>query len=1092
METEPERIDSRAPLNALGLDSLMVIELKNLLESDTGVVLPIARFLEGPSLVQLGALVLEGLGETPPPEAAPAPAAAEEPAEFPLSASQGALWFVHQLAPKETAYNVVDAVRLRGPLDVAAMRRAFQALVDRHPSLRTTFHEAEGRPFQRVHPRQEVSVSVVDAAGWEEAALQERLVQESHTPFDLENGPTARAVLYRRADDDHVLLFLMHHIIVDIWSLVQVTQEFSLLYAAERAGVAAPLPPAGGYAAFVRWQAELLAGPEGERLRAYWKDRLAGELPVLNLPTDRPRPAVQSYRGAWLGRPLSAELTRKIKALGEANGATLFMTLLASYHILLHRHTGQDDVLVGCPTTGRSRAEFAATVGDFVNPVVVRGDLAGAPTFVEFLGRIRDAVLGAFDHQDYPFAELVRLLQPRRDPSRSPIFQTMFVMQKAQLLQKEGLTDFLMEQNEARIDLAGLRIEAMRLDQSNAQFDLTLQTAEGADGLTALIEYNTDLFDAATIDRLLERWQVLLEGIVADPAAPVARLPLLTPAEREQLAAWNRTDAAYPVGECIHDLFEAQAARTPDAEAVVAGEQRLTYAELNRRANRLAQRLRGMGVGAETLVGLYIERTPDLLVGVLAVLKAGGAYVPLDPAYPGERVAAVVEDAGLGVILTLGALANDLPRNGVRIVRLDAPEQESASEVEENLSRSATSENLAYVVYTSGSTGKPKGVMIAHGSLCNAYHAWEDAYRLRTEATSHLQMASCAFDVFAGDWTRALCSGGKLVLCPRDILLDGPNLYDLMRREGVDCAEFVPAVLRNLVTHLEETGQSLSFMRVLIAGSDVWYAGEYRRIRGMCGPQTRLINSYGLTEATIDSTYFEGTALDLPEDRPVPIGRPFANTRIHILDHDLRPVPVGVAGELYIGGPGVARGYHKRPELTSEKFIADPFGDAPGARLFRTGDLARYLPDGCVELLGRGDDQLKIRGLRIEPGEIETLLATAPGRPSGGSRGPRRCAGPSAADRVCDRGRPRSGRRGAARLSEGPAAGVHGAVRLRDAGRAAADAERQDRPPRPSGTGTGRAGAAVHGPAHAGRSHPGRHLGRRSARRARRRPRQLL
>ncbi len=850
--------------------------------------------------------------------------------------------------------------------------------MDRHPSLRTTFHESEGRPFQRVHPRQDVSVSVVDAAGWEEAALQERLVQESHTPFDLENGPTARAVLYLRADDDHVLLFLMHQMIVDIWSLVQITQEFSVLYAAERAGFTGPLPPAGGYAAFVRWQADLLAGPEGERLRAYWKDRLAGELPVLNLPIDRPRPAVQSYRGAWLGRPLSAELTRKIKALGEANGATLFMTLLAAYDFLLQRHTGQDDVLVGCPTTGRSRAEFTATVGDIVNPVVVRGDLSGAPTFLEFLGRVRAAVLGAFDDQDYPFAELVRTIQPRRDPSRSPIFQTMFVMKKAQLLQKEGLTDFLMEQNEARIDLAGLHIEAMRLDQSNAQFDLTLQMAEGADGLTALIEYNTDLFVPVTVGRLLERWQVLMEGIVADPAAPVGRLPLLTPADRELLASWNRTDAAYPVGECINEHFEAQAARTPEAEAVVAGERRLTYAELNRRANRLARRLSDMGVGPETLVGLYLERSPDLLVAVLAVLKAGGAYVPLDPAYPGERVAAVVDDAGLGVILTQGALADDLPTNGAHIVRLDSAERESAPVAEENLSRSATSENLAYVIYTSGSTGKPKGVMVEHGGLCNAYRAWEVAYRLHAEATSHLQMASCAFDVFTGDWTRALCSGGKLVLCPRDILLDGPKLYDLMRREGVDCAEFVPPVLRNLVTHLEEIGESLSFMRLLAAGSDVWYAREYRRIRKMCGPRTPLVNSYGLTEATIDSTFFEGTTLDLPEDGAVPIGRPFANTRIHILDRDLRPVPVGVAGEPYVGGPGVARGYHKRPKLTSEKFIADPFGDAPGARLFRSSDLARYLPDGCVELLGRGDDQLKIRGFRIEPGEIETLLARRP------------------------------------------------------------------------------------------------------------------
>ena len=515
-------------------------------------------------------------------------------------------------------------------------------------------------------------------------------------------------------------------------------------------------------------------------------------------------------------------------------------------------------------------------------------------------------------------------------------------------------------------------------DNGTSKFDLTLTLMEGIDGLTGTAEYNTDLFDESTIDRLLGHYRTLLEAVVAVPDLELARLPLLTQAEKRQLDEWGLTRADYPEGECISELFEAQAARTPDAEAVVGDGRRLTYGELNRRANRLAHRLRSLGVGPEGLVGLYLDRSPELLVGLLAVLKAGGAYVPLDPAYPGERVAAVMEDAGLRWVLTQLALADDLPRNGARLLCVDAEERERAPGNDESLARSANAENLAYVIYTSGSTGKPKGVMLTHRGLCNAYRAWENAYRLRTETTSHLQMASCAFDVFTGDWTRALCSGGKLVLCPREALLDAPRLYELMRREGVDCAEFVPAVLRNLVRYLEQTGQTLGFMRLLAAGSDVWYAGEYRRIKNLCGSGRRLINSYGLTEATIDSTYFEGDALDLPESRPVPIGRPFANTRVRILDRNLQPVPVGAAGELHVGGPGLARGYFNRPELTSEKFIADPFAEAPGDRLFRTGDLARWLPDGCVELVGRSDDQVKVRGFRIEPGEIESVLGRHP------------------------------------------------------------------------------------------------------------------
>ena len=894
------------------------------------------------------------------------------------SFAQQRLWFIDQLAPGGAMYNIPVAVRLRGTLDAAALERALGEVVRRHEALRTTFCDEGGEPVQIVAARLAMALPIVDLNHLpeerREAEARRRASEEARRPFDLARGPLLRSCLLRLAGDDHVLLLTMHHIVSDGWSMGVLVRDLVAIYAASSGGRPSPLPePVLQYGDYAEWQREWLRGEVLEGEIQYWKRRLAGA-PTLDLPTDRPHPTVQTFRGAARSALIPGAIAGSLRALSREEGATLFMTLLSAFQVLLHRYSGQEDICVGSPIANRNRMETEGLIGFFVNTLVLRGDLSGDPPFRQLVRRAREVTLEAYAHQDLPFEMVVAALQPDRELGKNPLFQVMFMFGEG----AKGASP-------RSLDLPGLTVSELEREGATSTFDLTLAMGEGPAGLTAVLEYSTELFDEATIDRMLGHLRNLLEGIAADPDRPISKLPLLGEEERRRiLVEWNDTAAADPrAGQCIQQLFESQARLTPGATAVVfppleagAPAVRLDYGELDRRANQLARHLRRLGVGPGVPVGICAERSPEMVVGVLGVLKAGGAYLPIDPAYPSERLRYILEDSRVSVLLTQSRLVAGLPQPA-RVVCLDGDWPAIAAERDADLECTGSPDDLAYLIYTSGSTGKPKGTMIRQRSLVNAYLGWEEAYELR-EVRSHLQMASFAFDVFTGDLVRALCSGGKLVLCPREHLLEPARLHALMREEGVEYAEFVPAVLRALADHLEESGQDLAFLRLLVCGSDVWRVGEYRRFLRLCGPGTRLVNSFGLTEATIDSSYFESRSLDLPEERLVPIGRPFANTRLYILDRHLQPVPAGVTGELHVGGAGVAAGYWNRPELTAERFVLDPFSAEPGARLYRTGDRARHLPTGEVEFLGRADDQVKLRGVRIETGEIEVALRQHP------------------------------------------------------------------------------------------------------------------
>ena len=899
--------------------------------------------------------------------------ASESKLLYPLSYGQQGLWFLYQLAPESAAYDQAFAWRIRSDLDVPALRRAFQALVDRHPVLRTTYVMRDGRPVQQIHRHQKVHFEEIDASTWSWGELKDRLVEEAHRPFDLERGPILRVGLFTRSAQEHILLMVVHHIAIDFLSLVILMDELRLMYPAEKAGVRTSLPSLDWqYTDHIRWQTEMLAGPEGERLWSYWQKQLAGELPVLDLPTDRPRPPVQTFRGDSYAFTLSEELGGRLKALARAKGATLYTLLLAAFQVLLHRYTAQNDVLVGTGAAGRTRREFARIVGYFTNMVVLRADLSRNPTFEAFLDQMRQRVTAALQYQDYPFSLLVERLQPARDPSRSPLFQAAFILQRRYRLQEQEVSPPMLDEMEERLDQEELELEFFPLEQQLARFDLELMMFEEGRALSASLLYNTDLFDAATVARMAGHFQTLLKGIVANPEQRVLNLPLLTEVERHQLLVeWNDTQAEYTRDRCIHQLFEAQVERTPEAVAVVFENRRLTYRALNRRANQLAHYLRALGVGPGVLVGLCVERSLEMVVGILGILKAGGAYVPLDLAYPNERLCFLLEDTQLPVLLTQQRLVESLPEQRAHVILLDTDWEAFAGESGENPTGRVRPDNLAYVIYTSGSTGRPKGVPVTHQNLVHSTCARISYYS--EPVTGFLLLSSFAFDSSVAGIFWTLCQGGKLVLPPDDLQQNLLHLAALIAQHQVSHLLSIPSLYAFILAQAE-LQQLVGLRAAIVAGESC--PRELVERHNELLPHTSLFNEYGPTEGTVWSSVYQCQSLG-PRAQ-VPIGCPTANMQIYLLDACLQPVPIGVLGELCISGDGLARGYLNRPALAAEKFMPNPFSEEPGSRIYRTGDLARYLPDGNIEFLGRVDHQVKVRGFRIELGEIEAVLGQHP------------------------------------------------------------------------------------------------------------------
>ncbi|MDV9173511.1 amino acid adenylation domain-containing protein [Streptomyces sp. W16] len=896
----------------------------------------------------------------------------------PLSFAQQRLWFLDQLGPGDVAYNTSYALRLSGPVDLDTAVRALQTLVRRHETLRTTFPSVDGEPAQTIAPADTHvwEPRVADLRGADDAEGQARRLAEhdARTPFDLSEGPLLRVTLVALTERETVVLINLHRIITDDWSMTVLTDEFCRLYDAFRSGGTDPLPPlAVQYADYAHWQREQFTGGAADRM-AHWRQRFSGELPSLRVPTDRTRPTVQTYAGRTRSFTLPAELTAGLRELGGAANATLFMTLLAGYAALLHRYSGQDDIVVGTSVTGRHRPETEALVGPVANTLALRTDLAGDPAFRELLARTRQACIADFAHQDVPFARVVEEVQPDRDLSRTPLFQTTLSLHSAP---------------RPAPDPAGLQVSPFGGEgRTTALYDLSLHVVDEGDRLRCDWEFNVDLFADATIERMAAHFERLLLGAVAEPGLPLSLLPLLSEPERaELLNRDNLISVEVAPDTCVHHLFEEHVRTTPDTVAVVDGEDRVSYRELDRRAGIIATRLRALGVGPDSRVGLCAPRCPDSVAALLGVLKAGGAYVPLDPAHPVDRLRYVLSDASVRLLLTRHDVVASVPglSEGMNVGYLDDWLAEGADAAQDEPATvppvrhaEPTADNLAFLVYTSGSTGRAKGAMLTHGALMSAFRSWERVYGLGTVVRRHLQAANIAFDVFTGDMVRALCSGGTLVLCHREALLDPARLYTLLQRERIDFADLVPVVIRRLSAHVAEQGRMLDNFKVLAVGADIWFMQDYWNLAKLCPPRTRLVNSYGITESTVDSGLFETPMPERGDEEPVPIGRPLPNTQFYVLDNRLQPVPIGVNGTLYIGGLALARGYVGRPELTAERFLAHPFSDTPGARLYNTGDLARVLPTGDVEVLGRVDRQVKLRGFRIELEEVESVLGQHP------------------------------------------------------------------------------------------------------------------
>ncbi|NUR30213.1 MAG: amino acid adenylation domain-containing protein, partial [Catenulispora sp.] len=867
----------------------------------------------------------------------------------PLSSGQEQLWFIDQFAPGLPTYNIAGLLRLIGDLDIAALGRAVDAFVERHEALRTRLVTTDGRPVQVIDPPATTTWLVQDLSGQPEQ-LTAVSVEFGLEPFDLAKGPLFKTRLVKVSGTEHALLVCVHHSVFDGWSFGVLYRELAELYDAEVAGRPADLPEMPiQFADYAVWERARLDDPAvvDEQI-AYWQQALKG-LGAVQMPIDRPRPVIQSFDGGVERLALGANTLGGLRALAKREGTTIFVTLLAAVQVLLHRYSGQDDLVVGTASANRSRSELAPLVGYLVNTLPIRTDASGDPAFTELLARVKETTLAAYAHQDLPFPKLVEALKVERDASRAPLFQIGFTIG---------------EDPDGDRASGGLTMRMEAVDAPTAKFDLNFFLQAHDDFLVEL-SYATALFEPATVVRLLESLKVLTAGIVARPEAKLSQLPIMTPeALHAELVEWNSNVIEFPV-LTLHELFEQQVRAHPGETAAVYENERLTYAELNAAANRAARRLRELGTGPEKLVGIHMRQSLERLIGILGVLKAGGAYVPLDPEYPADRLEFMLADADVDVVIADPEGEERMTELGATVLVAQREWPSLAGYDPADLEPAATPANAAYAIYTSGSTGKPKGVIVEHRNVVNFVQGMVQHWPLGV-GDRFLQFASLNFDVSVMDMFLALCSGGAAIFGSRETLLSPPRLAELMRAEKVTFACLPPAVLNLL------TGEQFPDQRVLIsAGEELLPALVAKWLR----PGLRMTNGYGPTEVTIGATMMELSPDDI---NPPPIGKPKPNYRAYVLDAHLNPVPVGVAGELHLGGPGVARGYINRPELNAEKFIEDPFDDTPGARMYKTGDLVRRRPDGNIVFLGRIDGQVKIRGLRVELGEIETAFAGHP------------------------------------------------------------------------------------------------------------------
>jgi amino acid adenylation domain-containing protein len=885
-----------------------------------------------------------------------------------LSSGQKALWFLHSSAPASSAYHVAFSAHIHSAVDVVALRRAMQKIVDRHPLLRATFELEDGEPVQRIAPEQEVCMAVHDVQGLCVNELRQQVEARYRWPFDLQKGPLFRVDLFTAGSCDHILLITVHHIVYDAWSLWLNLEELRALYAAEVRGVTANLAPlTHSYDHFVQMHQERQDGPEGIQDWAFWREQLAGDLPALNLPTDHPRPPVQRQLGASHAFSLDAELSAQLRSLAQAQGVTPFMLLLAAYQVLLHRYTGQDDILVGSPMAGRTHPDLLNVVGYFVNPVVLRANLANAPVFTDFLETVRQTVIQSLEHQGLPFPLLVERLKPPRDASKSPIFQASFVLQK----ERKGssmISSVADGSGDGRFDWGGLTMSYYDMPQQEGQFDLELELLDAGGVLLGSWKYNRELFNPDTIARLGLNFKRLLRSIVAQPNAPVDQLTLLDDDERHLiLQGWNDTETDYPFDGWMPDLVAKQARQSPDAIAVRFDQTELSYADFIDRVNRLANHLITRGVKPGAVVGVCMDRCIDMVVALHAVQSAGGAYLPLDPAYPADRIAFMAADANIALLISHTHLIGCCDH--IQAPRLDLDIADSELVKSSALAPAVAIQpgDLAYVIYTSGSTGRPKGVAVPHSGFLNRLQWMQEQYRL-TRADTVLQKTPFSFDVSVWEFFWPLMTGATLAVTRPGDHRDTDRLMTTIHEHGVTTLHFVPSMLRAFLAH-PNAGNCPTVRQVFCSGEALPFDLQQRFFEHF---SAQLHNLYGPTEASIDVSHW--SCKRHATDPVVPIGVPIANTSLYVLDAHLQPVPIGVAGELHIGGVGLARGYLNLPELTQEKFINDPFAQAQGRRLYKTGDLARFRADGAIEYLGRQDHQIKLRGFRIEIGEIECVL----------------------------------------------------------------------------------------------------------------------